>query len=662
MIFKKLTLNNFRVFNGEHAIDLQPKKEGLLSKPIVLFGGLNGAGKTSILTAIRLLLLGRRALNSLLNNKEYAEYLSQQLNNKAKKEDDAAKASISLEFTHTHQGKHGIFTISRTWGVDGKEKISFDYSGEGSELTSEQVQSIISEMIPPGIGDLFFFDGEKIAELAEDDTGSYLKEAVQKLLGLDIIERLNIDLDIYLNKESEHKASASIQQEIAGLQQQKDKFKAEADNYKNQANEIFPRISSLRFDMKQIEKSIQERGGAWAITRDEEKGKQKSLEHEIDILKGKVLHELDGSFPLSLAPNAITNLFHKLEHEKELKAKKAFNAQFLSQTEKLASSLSTSISADEVQLNELLKGYVDEDCSSIDENEIQLDISDREFHQLESLQNDAAASKTRLTATLSDLNSAESDLDSLTLRIQRAPDEKELVGLYERLRELDKAIAKEKDTYKDVLQKAQTNMAKALELAKKLEKLFNQQKNEKSLQKAVTRVNSTQDALKEFSTKLTHLRVTQLEELFALAYRKLARKEDLKLTAKINPETFDVALIDIAGMEINRKSLSAGEKQIFAFAILEALGKLSGKVLPVVVDTPLGRLDSKHRNKLIKHYFPEAGEQVILLSTDTEVDADFYSILQPEVSHAFEINFDEATRCSSVTEGYFWKNQKTEIA
>ena len=168
MIFKKLTLENFRVFNGEHSLDLQPKKDGLLSKPIILFGGLNGAGKTSILTAIRLLLLGRRALSSIPNNKEYADYLSQQLNNKAKKEDNAAKASISLEFTHTHQGKHGVFTITRTWGIDGKEKISFEHADEDSNLTSEQIQSIISEMIPPGIGDLFFFDGEKIAELAED--------------------------------------------------------------------------------------------------------------------------------------------------------------------------------------------------------------------------------------------------------------------------------------------------------------------------------------------------------------------------------------------------------------------------------------------------------------------------------------------------------------
>jgi DNA sulfur modification protein DndD len=101
--------------------------------------------------------------------------------------------------------------------------------------------------------------------------------------------------------------------------------------------------------------------------------------------------------------------------------------------------------------------------------------------------------------------------------------------------------------------------------------------------------------------------------------------------------------------------MSAGEKQIFAFAILEALGKLSGKVLPVVVDTPLGRLDSKHRDKLVKHYFPEAGEQVILLSTDTEVDEDFFSAMTHEISHAFEIEFDEQTKCSTLNEGYFWK-------
>ena len=98
MIFKNLNLGNFRVFNGEHNINLQPRKEGLLSQPIVLFGGLNGAGKTSILTAIRLILLGRKAIGSSISNTDYKSYLIQQVNNKAAKENNSIRTYINLEF------------------------------------------------------------------------------------------------------------------------------------------------------------------------------------------------------------------------------------------------------------------------------------------------------------------------------------------------------------------------------------------------------------------------------------------------------------------------------------------------------------------------------------------------------------------------------------
>ncbi|MCV5928482.1 DNA sulfur modification protein DndD, partial [Escherichia coli] len=71
---------------------------------------------------------------------------------------------------------------------------------------------------------------------------------------------------------------------------------------------------------------------------------------------------------------------------------------------------------------------------------------------------------------------------------------------------------------------------------------------------------------------------------FEVAYRKLARKEDMQLSAHINPETFDVELIDEKGSVINRKLLSAGEKQLYAIALLEALAKTSGRDLPVIID------------------------------------------------------------------------------
>ena len=201
MIFKRLTLSNFRVFNGEHNIELAPRKEGVFTKPIVLFGGLNGAGKTSILTAIRLLLMGKRAIGHIVSAKDYSEYLISQINNKAKAEDNSSVATICLEFTHTHKGKHNTFVVSRLWDKTGKETLTLKLNDEELDvLSGEQVQAILSEMIPPGISDLFFFDGEKIAELAEDDTGAYLKDAVQKLLGIDVVNRLTDDLDIYLKQ------------------------------------------------------------------------------------------------------------------------------------------------------------------------------------------------------------------------------------------------------------------------------------------------------------------------------------------------------------------------------------------------------------------------------------------------------------------------------
>ena len=92
--------------------------------------------------------------------------------------------------------------------------------------------------------------------------------------------------------------------------------------------------------------------------------------------------------------------------------------------------------------------------------------------------------------------------------------------------------------------------------------------------------------------------------------------------------------------------------------MLEALGKASGRSLPIIIDTPLGRLDSKHREKLVESYFPRASHQVIVLSTDTEVDQRFYDGLRPSVSHAFHLKFDQAERSTAAEEGYFWKTKE----
>ena len=661
MIFKSLTLKNFRVFNGLHTIELSPKREDMfVNSPVILFGGLNGAGKTSILTAIRLVLLGKLAIGQLLTKKEYANFLSEQTNKTALKDDPETIAEISLLFTHTHMGKHNSYRLTRRWDAQGKETLSLDINDSPEQsMNSEQAQSFINGLIPPGIANLFFFDGEKIAELAEDETGSYLKDAVQKLLGIDLVNRLDDDLDIYIKQLTTEGASKTSASELSELEADKTRHYVQAEKFRETADEIHRKISGLRTEIAKVESRIQQKGGAWAKTRDEEKARQHSLISQQATLQGQILNELDGAFPLSLAPNAINNLIAELQNEQDLKDEQAFTRKFTQHSHTLAETLASQLKLDEAQITEALT-IAASTFTSLKPSELTLDISQSNFHAIQTLRNDSESAYQRITEFNNELKATTHELEQLAVNIERAPDEDELHALYQELIEYNNTLTNEKAEYRKQLEQAKQSLTKALELAKKLEKRYTEQKNTSSVQKASARVEATHNVLTEFAGELTQLRVKQLEELFTQSYRKLARKNDLKLSASINSDTFDVNLVDQDGITINRKSMSAGEKQIFAFAILEALGKLSGKVLPVVVDTPLGRLDSQHRDKLIQNYFPDAAEQVILLSTDTEVDESFYELMKDSISHAYQIHFDETTRCSSLTEGYFWQQSMQE--
>ena len=105
--------------------------------------------------------------------------------------------------------------------------------------------------------------------------------------------------------------------------------------------------------------------------------------------------------------------------------------------------------------------------------------------------------------------------------------------------------------------------------------------------------------------------------------------------------------------------LSAGERQLLATSLLWGLARASGRPLPTIIDTPLGRLDSSHRRHLIERYFPVASHQVILLSTDEEIDEDSLKRLQPHISRSYHLQFDEALRSTRVTPGYFWNHEAT---
>ena len=123
---------------------------------------------------------------------------------------------------------------------------------------------------------------------------------------------------------------------------------------------------------------------------------------------------------------------------------------------------------------------------------------------------------------------------------------------------------------------------------------------------------------------------------------------------QIDPETFAITLIDEQGRQVSKERLSEGEKQIFAISVLWGLSQASARPLPAIIDTPMARLDVAHRNQLVERYFPRASHQVIILSTDTEIERDYFQQLQPHIARAYHLNYDEVTRQTVASEGYFW--------
>ncbi|ELP5899055.1 DNA sulfur modification protein DndD [Vibrio vulnificus] len=667
MLITKLTLNNFRVFRGVHEIDLRPaparlSKNGPIEgteRPIILFGGLNGAGKTSILTAVRLALFGRQSFSQVLSNGEYVDALSELIHKGVGHGGVQDNASIELEFKYSQNGEENTYKVIRGWKRGKKDSLCLEKDGiQIPELNYEQCQGFLNELIPTGIADLFFFDGEKIAELAEDESGTVLKTAVRRLLGLDVIAKLKSDLNIFLKKQGSSALSQSLKKEMDSLDEQRIAHERNAEKLRGEADIVDAQIELVSRDILSLENKLSQNGGAWAKTREDEQQKVDSLLKEKVELEKQIRMEMETSLPFALAPNAMQRLQTQIKQEQQIKKKQNFGNELDSFLETLRSkypSFDTEMAQSAIA--DSFKAHVGE----FDSAELLLDISDRQANTIDyQLSNLARESFSRFDEARGRLQKVEEEIDNASNNIARAPEQEQVQELFADVRALDKKKEKLIIEYHALLEEAKRELRQALETARQIQKLHDKNKDQSNKDQSISNAQNSILLLEKFGEQLTKARVNQLENEFVQSYKKLARKEDLQLSASINPASFDVELVDEHGIKINRKAMSAGEKQIYAISILEALGRTSGRKLPIIIDTPLGRLDSHHRDKLVENYFPTASHQVVILSTDTEIDRNYTSLIQDDIARTYEICFDGTTKSSTLKEGYFWRETTKE--
>lgn len=268
---------------------------------------------------------------------------------------------------------------------------------------------------------------------------------------------------------------------------------------------------------------------------------------------------------------------------------------------------------------------------------------------------EARKQKEEITQLFDELEKIESSMDDIGASLARAPDDSLIANDFENLQQLQQKIGRYDGKLEERRAAGKVVANKAVETARRLDRLYEEAAKHSDQERTLNYINNANGLLTEFVDQTATAKIRDLESQFTECFAKLARKNDLQLQIKIDPKTFHVDLLSGIGRTIAKDELSAGEKQIFAIAMLEALAKTSGRQLPMIVDTPLGRLDSQHRGKLIDGYFPTASHQMIVLSTDTEVDESFYASLAPDIARAYKLEYDSQAGATRVFEGYFWE-------
>lgn len=667
MIIESITLTDFRVFQGQHTFDLAPRIKYGKKRPIVLFGGLNGAGKTTTLTAVQVALYGKQSLGYGATQKAYEQFLTKSIHKSRDSLLQANTACIKLDFSYASMGVLSHYTVTRQWMVKGKkviEQLSIAENGKPlTELNQEQCQGFLNELIPIGVSDLFFFDGEKIKELAEDNSGISLGDSIKKLLGLDIIETLEADLTILSRNEAKKAASPKLASEIDLLEKALEEAENFADEALNNWEQSKAKTAEHRQNLNKIENELSSKGGAWAATREAELEKEAQLRAEKEVLENQLREIIADKYPFSLAESFIKGTLQQLDAEQAFKnadtLRNIINKHLQSLDTKLASLLNT---ADHKKVSQVISKEFSKSAKTTHCDVIH-DLSERALQQIRLILDDSLVNQQATANKLAkQIRALNSELDKAGKNIARAPEESSIKPILEKITAEQKKHTESEIIEKNFLEKYKQHLREAIDIARKLDKLSEQYFSMDITNRTLSYAEKSRSLLKAFSSEMAKRKIQDLESEFVESFHRLARKDDISFSCKIDPKTFGVHLIDKNGEEIPKEDLSAGEKQIYAIAILEALGKTSGRKLPIIIDTPLGRLDSLHRTNIIENYFPNASHQVIILSTDTEVEEKFYQILSTSISHAYKLDYDEISGSSTAQEGYFWKSKEEKIA
>ncbi len=655
MIINSLKIRNFGIYTGEHIIDFRSTND---TQNVILIGGMNGRGKTTILDSILLALYGKRSISFLESGMSYTEYLRKFINKFSNEGDTFVELSFNLSY---NEDKTDI-KIRRSWNCNKTKIVDSLEIWRNSILDKHLAQNwatYIEELLPSGIASLFFFDGERISRLAEEETNEEMKKSIKTLLGIDTIDRLIVDLKrVALKKESEI-SYIKDNDEINNLKERLDSLNKEYDVLDQHLKSLKTKKKQVLNWLEEKESEFFKKGGTLGTSRSELLSEKDSLSNELAIHKGNMIDLAGGALPLLLVKPLIEKIFNTVKEEENIKSAKHVSSFITNLEKRFLKNLNT-INIEDSNKVKLLQFFKDEinKIHSLENKKEVFDISPIGIQQFESLLlNEFIEIKNQAKNVVHKYNSIEQSLDIIERHLSVNVDENESNKLLKEIKNYTQKITNYENEINltnnkiEIVKSEKKNVESALN--KILQKIIIEKNSQDDAARIVKYSSISIEVMEAFKQNLQVQKVQKLSEAILDRFKLITHKKSLLTNIHIDPSTLNFTLCDSVGGILLKSQLSAGEKQMLAISMLWGLAESSGQSLPIIIDTPMSRLDSSHRTNFITQYLPNASNQVIVLSTEEEIYGKYLEMLEKFICRKYLLKYDDERKATNVVEGYF---------
>ena len=645
MIINQLTMHNFGVYAETNTFEFSHKK------PIVLIGGMNGRGKTTFLEAILLSLYGTNSIAYKESKyRSYNQYLRSYVNKSASNQ----TTYVELEFV-LNESSNDIYTVRREWDAltkITKETISVWQNGEYNDFLTENWAMFIENILPNALSSFYFFDGEKIAELAVDNTSNQLKESIKSMLGITILDVLKNDLSRIIRRTEKRKKGEDSNKQLENLRRERDQAVAELESIDVHISKISSEVTKMQKNIEELHKQYEQKGGKVIEQRQALMQKRAKMKTDITNNTENLIKMATSELPILLVKDLVSKI--KLQAEDE--HNDLIMQQALEQLDIYLEAFRKENGKSAEESQEFIN-FVRKKIKA-DEADMIYEMSDHEIFQINELLESSLQNSFDNTKVLfKQKKLLKRQLDEIDNYLTLEINEEELTRIYNQIKLKEKELIKVQVELSKLQQKRSSVNAvvitKTAEFKRDVETYLKKVELKDDVDRMLKYSNMAIDILDKYEVKLQEKKTDALGETITQCYKRLANKKNMIQKITIDPVTLELKYLDENGEEVLKDSLSAGEKQLMIIAILWALALCSKKKLPVIIDTPLSRLDSQHRTSVITTYFPNASEQIIILSTDTEIDRSYYDMIQDSIGDEFTLEYNEETKSTSIKKGYF---------